>query len=208
KRNVYINVLLFVGMVMTAIPVTAQKSREGFAFGVKSGINISDLLTEEDLFVGEKSDIGNRVGYIGGVFAEYKFTRCFYLSGDVLFSSKGFKMKLPLKEEYGKVTFRLNYMDFPIMADFYVWKGVVLKVGLQPSVLLSSKVLWGGWNASMYKKFRHFDCSMPMGIAYDFECGWILDVRYSLGASCLLKSNANDEICNNSVFSLTAAFRF
>lgn len=209
KKNGYINVLLFVGMMVTAIPVSAQKSREGFAFGVKSGVNISNLLTEEGLAGDEGIGIGTRVGYVGGVFAEYKFTRCFYLSGDVLFSGKGFKTKLPLNKEYQKACFRLNYMDFPVMANFYVWKGVVLKVGLQPSVLLASKVQWRGENVSTYDRFRHFDCSMPVGGGYDFENGLILDVRYSLGADCLLKTYVRDDcLCNNSVFSLTAAFRF
>lgn len=205
-KVIFITVILF-----TNLSVFAQESYCGFSWGVKSGINISNLITEGKLLYDDK-DISARYRYIGGGFINYRFSRTFFLSGDVLFSSKGFKVAVPLEElniNLSNVRFRLNYLDIPVLANFYVYKGFALKIGLQPSYLLSARVKEKNLkhSVSVRRFFRKFDCSMPMGMSYDFDWGLIIDARYSLGASGILKAYKKEDWNNNSVFSFTVGVR-
>ena len=202
-------IFLIVGIILNINFGYAQKSREGFSCGIKSGINMSSLVSEESLFERNENAISKKFGYVGGIFVEYKFTKCFYLSSDLFYSRKGFNVELPVVgNALIDTRVQLNYLDIPIMSNFYVYKGLVLKVGLQPSILLSSKFQVKRVSVSVFESFRHFDCSMPVGIAYDFENGLILDLRYSLGVNAVLKSQERGDLNNNSVFSFMVGFRF
>ncbi len=202
-------IFLILGMILNINFGYAQKSKKGFSFGIKNGINMSSLVTEKSLFEGNENAISKKFGYVGGIFVEYKFTKCFYLSGDLFYSRKGFNVELPVVgNALIDTRVQLNYLDIPIMSNFYVYKGLVLKVGLQSSILLSSKFQVKRVSVSVFESFRHFDYSMPVGIAYDFENGLILDLRYSLGVNAVLKSQERGELNNNSVFSFMVGFRF
>lgn len=193
-------IFLILGMILNINFGYAQKSKKGFSFGIKNGINMSSLVTEKSLFEGNENAISKKFGYVGGIFVEYKFTKCFYLSGDLFYSRKGFNVELPVVgNALIDTRVQLNYLDIPIMSNFYVYKGLVLKVGLQSSILLSSKFQVKRVSVSVFESFRHFDYSMPVGIAYDFENGLILDLRYSLGVNAVLKSQERGELNNNSV---------
>lgn len=72
-------IFLIVGIILNINFGYAQKSREGFSCGIKSGINMSSLVSEESLFERNENAISKKFGYVGGIFVEYKFTKCFYL---------------------------------------------------------------------------------------------------------------------------------
>ena len=81
-------------MAMLAIfsmtSVSAQEFRHGFSWGIKSGANLSTLITESKILQ-EDDHIASRWGYTGGGFINYRFSRRFMLSFDILFSGRGLK---------------------------------------------------------------------------------------------------------------------
>ena len=42
--------------------------------------------------------------------------------------------------ESEEFSYRLNYLNIPILANFYVTKGLALKAGIQPGFLIGSKL--------------------------------------------------------------------
>lgn len=79
--------------IFSMTSVSAQEFRHGFSWGIKSGANLSTLITESKILQ-EDDHIASRWGYTGGGFINYRFSRRFMLSFDILFSGKGFKADL------------------------------------------------------------------------------------------------------------------
>lgn len=196
-------------MAMLAIfsmtSVSAQEFRHGFSWGIKSGTNLSTLITESKILQ-EDDHIASRWGYTGGGFINYRFSRRFMLSFDLLFSGKGFKADLIPGITDAK--FRLNYLDLPVLANFYVYKGLALKVGLQPSILLNANVKGKLIKKQpVHSRIRSYDCAVPLGISYDFTDRLILDIRYTMGGYGVLKNLDINNLNNNSVLSVTIGYR-
>ena len=69
--------ILFSILAVAAFAFTASAQDTGFGYGVKAGINIANLTN---------SDGNYKVGFTGGIFADYRFSNLFALSADVLLS--------------------------------------------------------------------------------------------------------------------------
>lgn len=191
--------------IFSMASVSAQEFRLGFSWGIKSGANLSSLITESKILQ-ENDNIASRWGYTGGCFVNYRFSQRFMLSFDVLFSGKGFKADLI--PGITDAQFRLNYLDLPILANFYIYKGLALKVGLQPSILLNANVKGKLIQTQpVHSRIRSYDCAVPLGISYDFTDRLILDIRYTMGGYGVLKNLDINNLNNNSVLSVTIGYR-
>ena len=196
--------IFFSIIALTAVTVSSVSAQafEGFSFGPKAGMNISNI-----------SDAKARVGLTAGGFVEYGFNDWLSVSADVLYSRQGFKYK-----EYNlggtdytvrKYTF--DYLNVPVMANFYVWKGLALKTGLQPGLLLGAH---NNDNKSVKNGLKSFDFSVPVGISYSFNFGLIIDARCNLGITKLGNGNYNGDNLSPAynarhiVLSVTLGWRF
>ena len=96
-----------------------------------------------------------------GAFAEYRAAKWFAVSLDVLYSRQGSSAEITQgalgSEHKLKFNNRLNYLNIPILANFYVTNGLALKAGIQPGFLLSgkyrAKVDGGSWNTEDTKHY-------------------------------------------------------
>ena len=107
------------------------------------------------------------------------------------------------------VTWKVDYLNIPIVANFYVWKGLALKAGLQPGINVSSKLdgSAGNYHASVNidDAVNTFDLALPLGISYDFG-GLVLDARYTLGLTKTFKDNYLDS--KNITFQIGIGYKF
>ena len=159
-----------------------------------------------------------RTGLVVGAFAEYRAVKWLAVSADVLFAQKGaeneFSIETSELDQTTKNNFKLNYIDVPVLANFYVTKGLALKAGIQPSFLVSAKnkisaTLDGGSykeTADLKDELNSVDFSIPVGISYTFRMGLVLDLRYHIGCTDLLKDG--DYKLTNRVATLTVGWRF
>ena len=98
--------ILFSILAVAAFAFTASAQDTGFGYGVKAGINIANLTN---------SDGNYKVGFTGGIFADYRFSNLFALSADVLYSRQG------AKGDDAKI--KTDNLNIPILANFYLVKG-------------------------------------------------------------------------------------
>ena len=177
-------VLLSIAALFT-VATYASAQETGFGFGPKVGINLSN----QTLLDGDY-----KTGLTAGVFADYRFSNLFALSADVLYSRQG------AKGDDAKI--KTDNLNIPILANFYLVKGLAVKAGVQPGFLL-------GANDGMKDAFKTFDLAVPVGVSYDFNCGLILDARYNIGVTKVAKAEYSDDSkIRNSVFAVTAGWRF
>ena len=111
---------------------------------------------------------------------------------------------LPLK--------KLTYLNFPILANYYVAPGLAIKAGVQPGFMLGAKQkaklleggTWYDFDESGTDGMKKFDLSIPLGLSYEFD-DFVIDARYNLGLT-----NVNDlgsAKVKNSVIMLTVGYK-
>ena len=102
------------------------------------------------------------------------------------------------------------FLNIPILANFYVWKGLAIKAGLQPGFKLSSKEEGelGGKRTTfnLDDEVNNFDVAVPLGISYDFG-HLVLDARYTIGLKRILKDKS-DLDCKNITFQIGLGYKF
>ena len=191
--------------VIAAGYVSARDNETGFSFGPKVGLNISTLrYSSSDVDIASKAKAGLTVG----AFAEYRFNQLISASADILYSRQGGSDKYDgIKDKY-----RVNYLDIPILANFYVYKGLAVKAGIQPGFRMNAKYVEkdGG---SKYKKkitdaFKTMDIAIPIGLSYSFDWGLIVDARYNISLNNISKLPVDNLKCHNGVFVISAGWRF
>ena len=155
-------------------------------------------------------------GFTIGAEAQYQFNKTFGLSVGAFYAQQGVKWNVKgFKDDIktigtngeekilGQIVFKdnlvLNYntLDIPVMANFYVWEGLALKVGLEPQITLSNNVN-GEFviikdekehiGTSNEYKLRSFGLSLPVGASYEYN-NVIIDLRYHLGLTNLENNN-------------------
>ena len=123
---------LFLAVVAMMVSATtfAQNEVGQLTIQPKVGVNIANI-TDAD-------DVDPRIGLAAGAEFEYGITDNIGLSAGVLYSMQGAKAS----EESVDYTLKLDYLNVPILANFYVAKGLALKLGVQPGFKLSSKAVF------------------------------------------------------------------
>ena len=99
----------------------------------------------------------------------------------------------------------MDYLNIPILFNYYVAPGLAIKAGVQPGFLLSSK-----WGDDDFKDLNEtFDLSIPLGLSYEIS-DFVIDARYNLGITDVLKSGKGfhwDGKARNSVIMLTLGYK-
>lgn len=190
--------MIIAAMLMAVVGVKAQNEVGQFSIMPKAGINIASL-TKGD---GTKSKIGLAVG----VEAAYGVAKNFEVTAGVLYSMQGAKVKDT------DVKCNMDYVNIPILAQYYIVKGLAVKAGVQ--VGFNTKAKFSDGNTSVdvkdfYKALgvdtdiKTVDFSVPVGLSYEFA-NVVLDARYNIGMTKVLEGAEN----KNSVIQITLGYKF
>ena len=173
--------------MMFSVSMNAQNEVGQISIAPVAGINISTITNWDD----SKA----KVGFVGGAVAEYGVAEKVGVSAGVLFSMQGCGWK---DSDFKQ---KNNYLNIPIMCNYYVYKGLAVKAGVQPGFLLSAKM----GDTDVKKDMKKFDFAIPVGVSYEYM-NIVLDARYNIG---LTKINKEDgDSMKNSVFQITLGYKF
>ena len=181
-------------MAIMCLTANAQKMRHsagqitiqpmvGFSVGTFRGEYSSATITGNEA----------RVGLAIGAEAEY------YTTADWLSLSAAVKYEQLGWEWKNANTVKLDYIDIPLMANFYVAKGFALKIGLQPGFLVNDNANGG---------CKSFNFSIPVGLSYEFKNGITLDLRGGYSLTRVDKFDGNDLKYYTDGGSLTIGYKF
>ena len=142
---------------------------------------------------------------VAGAEVEYYLNNTVGIAAGLLYSQQGAELDL---NNAADVKFKIDYLNVPIIANIYVWKGLALKAGIQPGFKVSSKISGaaGGYSAEAnMNDVNSFDLSIPAGISYDFG-RLVLDARYNFGLLKVFDDKAFDS--KNLTFQLAIGYKF
>ena len=187
---------LFLAVVamMISAATFAQNEVGQLTIQPKVGVNIANI-TDVD-------DADPRIGLAAGAEFEYGLTDNIGLSAGVLYSMQGVKTIIVDDD----CTSKLDYLNVPILANFYVAKGFAVKLGVQPGFKLSSKAEFkgsGGLKEVDVDGFKSVDLSIPVGVSYQYQ-NIVFDARYNWGVTNIVE----DSDSKHSVFQITVGYKF
>ncbi len=187
--------LLAAVIMLASTSVFAQHSAGSLTVQPRIGFSAADFNNTDDTKA--------RVGLVVGPEFEYFVTDKFSLAGGVLYSQQGAEIE-PLD-----VTWKIDYLNIPVTANFYVLKGLALKAGIQPGVNLSAKLSGNTKNVEVNtdEAVKSFDISLPVGLSYEFH-RFVLDARYNFGLSKIFDEDKFDLDSKNLTFQLTLGYKF
>lgn len=180
-------ILLLAVVMSVCLTASAQQPQGTWSLTPKVGFNFANL-------AGDINDNSMKFALTIGADAMYQVSPTIGISGGLFYSRQGCEFS-------GDRSSGLNMLNIPILANFYVYKGLALKTGLQPGFILSANYKNG--DTTTKQDAQTLDIGIPFGISYEFS-DFVVDARYNLGLS---KTNKGNGSIRNSVFQITFGYK-
>jgi len=193
--------ILMAAIMLSSVSAFAQNEVGQFTLQPKVGINFANLTGD-----GTKG----KVGFAGGLEAEYGVAENFSLTLGAIFSMESCKFE-KVADKSPKLN--LNYINVPVMLQYYIVPGLAIKAGVQPGFNISKKVSYDGTSVDaddFYQdlgidtKIKTFNFAIPVGISYEYK-NVVLDGRYIFGAT---KTFEHADKNKTSLFQITLGYKF
>lgn len=190
---------LFIAVALFIFNSNAQDkptSDDGIKFGIKGGVNFATL-------TGDTEDVKSRTAFHFGAVVEIPVSDMFSVQPELLYSGQG------AKDDSSDDELKLDYLNIPVMAKFYVAEGFSLEVGPQVGFLLSAKEEFDGESEDIKDFVKEIDFGVNFGVGYAMETGLNFGARYNLGLSDIndYGESFNDSI-KNGVFQISIGYMF
>ncbi|MBP3779084.1 MAG: PorT family protein [Prevotella sp.] len=194
-------ILMIAAMMVATVAAKAQFEPGTFTLQPKVGVTLATISSDNTKF---------KFGMAAGIEGQYQLNNWFGLSAAVMYSQQGFKAKdIDLKGN-------IEYINVPVMAKFYVTKGLSLNVGVQPGFMTKAKAKLSGKDQNFKDECNKVDFSIPLSIAYEFENGLTFEARYTTGLTNVGKDVFDSSYSSwdkayqnkNEVLMLTVGYKF
>ncbi len=190
-------------LVLTAMLFSSYVFSQNTAFGLKAGVNFSNLKVEKNDF-----DISNskyNTAFHGGAFAHVHVSDRFAIQPELVYSSQGGKYS-GNGETY---TTNLSYVNIPVLAQVMFGEGFRLQAGPQLGFLVSAKSKYDSEEVSIKDNYKGIDISFPIGLGYLMSSGFGLDARWVPGLMDVNKNSSESNIgVSNNVFQVGLFYQF
>ena len=180
-------------------------------FGVKAGVNVATL-------TGDVDDLTTRFSlHIGGV-AEIPITDKLSFQPELLYSSQGAEVDEGLG--FGGVSFntkiKLDYINVPLMAKYYVIDNLGVEFGPLVGFLVSAKVDYDGDSGfddesdseDVKDNYKSIDFGLAAGASYKLDFGLNFGIRYNLGLADINDIDGSDSKLHNGVLQVSVGYMF
>ena len=191
--------MMIAAMMVATLSANAQNEVGQISIKPTVGLNIASM---------SKFDYKkNRVGMVFGLEGEYGVSKNFGVTAALLYSMQGVKGNDYWFGSANKadITYKFDYINIPVLANFYITKGLAIKAGIQPGFNVKKKVaveVAGVKEDATVDDVKGFALSVPVGLSYEFA-NVVLDARYNWGLTKAIK-NADSK---HSYFTITLGYR-
>ena len=193
-----------VAQTTTTDDSSSMDNREELSFGIKAGINYSNVYSES----GDGYVADGKVGFAGGVFVSIPLNELIGVQPELLYSQKGFKTEGTFFD--GQIT--SSYLDLPIHLQIKPTENISILAGPQFSYLLSTKYELNGFSAIDEEDLDDNNNKATVGISagVDFEVqNFLISARGSWDLSKVNKDNSTSDInYKNQLFQITLGYKF
>ncbi len=188
--------MIMAAFMVAAVTANAQGEVGTLTIQPKIGMNLATMTKMDDTKL--------LVGMAGGIEAEYVVANNFSVALGALYSKQG----CAFDTDYDYYHYSLDYLNIPIVANYYIIPGLAIKAGIQPSFLMGAKrkLKVDDYKNSVDIKddLKTFDLAIPLGASYEYK-NFVFDARYNL--SVLKVNKHGDDKIRNSVIQFTLGYK-
>lgn len=194
-KKILFTVLCLLGMASVSM---AQDIR----FGLKGGLNAANVTGDEGR--------DNRFGGYYGLSLHMPLTHSIAFQPELLHSMQGYKRYIT----GGERTYKMDYLNIPLMFKFYITEGLNIQAGPQIGFLLNARRHDDYGNSTNTEKvtnrYKDMDFGLNFGLGYESRQGLFVEARYNLGLTNNLRNaeDYEDPSFNNRVFQVGLGYRF
>ena len=168
-------------VLTTSLAVNAQSEDSNAEFGVKGGLNFSNLYTED------VDDNNALTSFNAGVYAKLPITDAFAIQPELLYSRKGAELVYNNALAEGTAKFKLNYIELPILLKINLTNSFNIHAGPYFAYLIDAQVTNENESGTLnfeetYNNddFNKFDYGLSAGVGLDFQ-SLGFGIRYNYG---------------------------
>ncbi len=206
-------ILLSALVLLVSTLSTIQAQNHNFiSLGAKAGVNVNGV----DEYQGISGNL--TLGLTAGLFVEVRPTSLLGLSAELLYSERGFQLEQKSLDIMPGVSLgefkmdqKIQYVDIPLMAKFYILGGLSANIGIMPSIILGAQgdatvgsLLGNGENKSAFHDV-HF--SIPVGVSYQLTRNLNVDARFIIPVSETNKVSGSIESIKVNTFSVSVGYK-
>lgn len=215
--------LIFIAAI-SVMAVSATQAQE-VRLGAKAGVNFANIGGDNT------NGLDGLTGFHLGALVEIPVTERFAVQPEILYSAQGAKREIT--ESFASVSFKatgktkLDYINVPIMAKFYLIDGLAIEAGPQVGFLVKanteSKLDLNGIDPTIAQliednfesgdidisdRTKSIDFGVALGTSYRLNNGVFFGARYILGLSDINDIDGSNFKNQNNVLQLSAGYSF
>ena len=161
----YSRMIKTIYLLFVLVPFAAASQTE---FGVKAGLNISDVVMTNYIDPDFESDLRLKLGLHAGVYVSGAINDRIGVAGELLYSDKGVK---------GISNIHLHYITIPLLLQLNLTDHIAAEGGAEPGYLFSARSEHDNVSNTYNNKF---DLALDAGLRFNAP-EWFFAVRYCAG---------------------------
>jgi hypothetical protein len=152
-------------LILLLLPACAFAQTE---FGIKGGLNISDIVITNYINPDVESDFRLKLGLHAGFFVTGMVNDRLGMAAELLYSNKGVKANSDI---------HLHYITLPLMVQYQLTDHIFAEVGPEPGYMISATSQYGNVSGTYNQKI---DLGLDGGLRYDTP-KLVFGLRYCVG---------------------------
>ena len=197
-------VILVIAAIMATMTASAQHEPGKWSIDLNLNLGGSWLSNSQEYVLNGTSLDKQAAPAVGlGVGATYQVNDFLGLSAGVNYAMMGQaweNLKVG-KVKYDNNSLELTYVQIPVMAHVYFYKGWAVNAGIQPGFLVNADLTCHIEDKSGSHKvtddrridamdeMKKFDFTIPLGVSYEFKNHLVLGLQYNLGLTAVNEKN-------------------
>jgi len=180
--------LVLISLFLINVNAFAQTKEKKNVFGVYTGGVVSSI---------SDYDGKAKIGFIGGLYWEFRISEKISLMSNLLYSQRGENGKGDLSDV------KLGYFNMPLTIKYNLSDKLGISTGINSDLLLSA-------DGDGVKKddFKKSDWAIPIGISYNISQDLQLGAIYNIGLTDIAKSNESNNKLKNNWGSISLSYLF
>ena len=217
-------IVMMLALLVTSLSANAQYAPGTWSLQAKFGFGASQLTNMEKIpLSNSNADTQFKGAAMIGVDVQYQISNLLGIQFGLnhWWQGSGWENFVEDNVKYEDNKFALEYISLPVLANFYVCKGLALKTGVQLGYLVDADVemtakakmdnykVTNITSIDMEDDCKKFDVSIPVGISYETSSDWIFGAQYNIGMPKVNKESYEGvKDSKNGVFMFTVGWKF
>jgi len=186
KQSNFLYALTFLISASFGVASAQNSTVVGPEFGIKGGVNMSNLYSDSD----DINDENALWGFNAGVFAAFPIADNVFIQPEILYTTKGAELDYDFAGIEGTSKFKLSYIEVPLLVRFNLTENFNIHVGGYASYLVNAKIKGEGdfeFEEELdADDFERFDAGLSAGVGVDFN-PLSVGLRYNYGLTTIGK---------------------